>query len=77
MSSPRRGYVSYLLRLWQVGKGENTQVRASLESPHTGDRRGFPSLAALFAFLEKEVSQVVQGQPIPGEGGKGGDVNKP
>jgi hypothetical protein len=68
--------VSYLLRLWQVGKGENTRVRASLENPHTGERRGFPSLADLFAFLEREVDQVVQGQPIPSEGGKGGDIDK-
>jgi hypothetical protein len=59
-----------------VGKGENTQVRASLESPHTGERRGFPSLADLFVFLEKEVGQLVQGQPLPSTGEKGGDIDK-
>jgi hypothetical protein len=63
MSSPGRGYLSYLLRLWQVGKGENTQFRASLESPYTGQRQGFANLADLFTFLEKEVSQAVQGRP--------------
>jgi hypothetical protein len=47
-------YVSYLLRLWPVHSEGTTIWRASLESPHTGERRGFASLADLFAFLEKE-----------------------
>jgi hypothetical protein len=72
MSNPRRGYVAYLLRLWQAEEGENAPWRASLESPQTGERRGFAGLAELFAFLET-VYQVAQGQPPPGADEKGGD----
>jgi hypothetical protein len=49
----RRDYLSYLLRLWRVGK-EEAVWRASLESPHTGERIGFASLDALFAFLREQ-----------------------
>jgi hypothetical protein len=49
----RRDYFSYLLRLWRVGK-EEAVWRASLESPHTGERIGFASLDALFAFLREQ-----------------------
>jgi hypothetical protein len=76
MSSARRGYVAYLLRLWQVEAEDDAPWRASLESPQTGERLGFASLADLFAFLENEIGQVVQGQTAPSEGGKGGDVDK-
>jgi len=51
-TEPRR-YLAYMLRLWQMGSGEEPVWRASLESPHTGERRGFPSLEALVAFLEE------------------------
>jgi hypothetical protein len=75
MSDPRRRYLAYLLRLWQVNEGENAEWRALLESPHTGERRGFASLADLFTFLENEVGRVAQGQPTPYAGGKGGDID--
>jgi hypothetical protein len=52
-----RGYISYLLRLWPVQSEGTTIWRASLESPHTGERRGFASLADLFAFLEQEIGR--------------------
>jgi hypothetical protein len=51
----RRDYLSYLLRLWRVGK-EEAVWRASLESPHTGERIGFASLDELFAFLREQTS---------------------
>lgn len=51
----RRDYLSYLLRLWRVGK-ENAVWRASLESPHTGERIGFAGLDELFAFLQQQTS---------------------
>jgi hypothetical protein len=42
------------LRLWQE-IGEDSPVwRASLESPRTGERRGFADLASLVAFLEEQ-----------------------
>jgi hypothetical protein len=76
MSNLRRGYVAYLLRLWQVSEAENAPWRASLESPHSGQRRGFASLAELFTFLENEIGQAIQSQPAPGSGEKGGDIDK-
>jgi hypothetical protein len=45
-------YLSYLLRLWRTGEGRCTTWRASLESPMTGSRQSFASLAALFAHLD-------------------------
>gem|GEM_PF-2057545 len=44
-------YCSYLLRLWQTSNGERQIWRASLESPGSGNRRGFASLDELFEFL--------------------------
>jgi hypothetical protein len=75
MSSARGRYVAYLLRLWQVDEAEDAPWRASLESPQTGERQGFASLVDLFTFLENEIGQVVQGQPTPSVGEKGGYIN--
>ncbi len=58
MSEKPRRYLSYLLRLWQIKSGGELVWRASLESPHTGERRGFASLEALFAFLRQQTSTV-------------------
>jgi hypothetical protein len=72
----RRDYLSYLLRLWRVGgdggthREEEAVWRASLESPHTGERRGFASLHELFAFLEAEVSL----DPLPSRTDEKGDA---
>lgn len=51
-------YLSYLLRLWQVGDGEKHAWRASLESPGSRQRRSFASLKDLFSFLEGQVDQL-------------------
>ena len=51
----RRDYLSYLLRLWRVGK-EEAVWRASLESPHTGERIGLASRDALIAFLRQQIN---------------------
>ena len=50
-------YLSYLLRLWQTCDGQTRIWRASLESPGTGERRGFADLQALFDFLSAEIGQ--------------------
>jgi hypothetical protein len=65
MTTGRPLYLAYMLRLWQVeGEGESFW-RASLESPHTGERHGFASLETLFAFLEQHTHGVEsQEQPI-------------
>jgi hypothetical protein len=56
-------YVSYLLRLWQVQSQEGPVWRASLEQASTGERRGFASLADLYAFLERETAPVDEDEP--------------
>lgn len=43
-------YHSFLLRLWR--ESEQGPWRISLESVTTGERRGFPNLTSLLAFLE-------------------------
>lgn len=55
MSGGRRGYLSYLLCLWQASDGETLVWRASLESPSTRERQGFASLEVLFDFLESQI----------------------
>lgn len=54
-------YLSFLLRLWRVSDEGKSQPnakkavwRASLENPHTGERKGFASLEALFDFLREQ-----------------------
>lgn len=46
-----RNYISFLLRLYRVREQERWIWRASLEDPLTSERRTFPNLSALFAFL--------------------------
>ncbi len=47
-------YLSYLLRLWQTSDGGKQVWRASLESPGSGERRGFASLEDLIGFLQAQ-----------------------
>jgi hypothetical protein len=56
MANQQPDYVSYLLRLWRASDGEDTVWRASLESPHTGERKGFASLDELFDFLRQQTA---------------------
>jgi hypothetical protein len=60
MSSEPEGYLAYMLRLWQASDNDGSAWRASLESPHTGERHGFSSLELLFAFLEEKTAGRVQ-----------------
>lgn len=49
-------YGAYLLRYWQVRSdrpGQPGTWRFSLEEAGTDERRGFPDLEALVAFLER------------------------
>ncbi len=66
MSTPSRHYLAYMLRLWQVGGEGQATWRASLESPHTGERHGFASLEALVAFLEEQ-TQAGRSDLVPPE----------
>ena len=46
-------YYAYMLRLWRSESQGCQQWRASLESPHTGERHVFSSLEQLYAFLSE------------------------
>jgi hypothetical protein len=54
MRQDRPRYLSYLIRMWQVKGRRGWQWRASLESPDSGERRSFPSLDRLIAFLRAQ-----------------------
>jgi hypothetical protein len=69
MSEPRRRYIAYLLRLWQVRCKEGIAWRASLESARSGERMGFASLDELFDFLRGRTEEgEVMGDEIAGCG---------
>jgi hypothetical protein len=51
MAEQQWRYQAYLLRVWWTSSGGQRVMRASLEDPQTGERRGFGSLAHLVAFL--------------------------
>jgi hypothetical protein len=56
-STPPR-YRSYLLTFWEERDREPQGLRVwrfSLQDPYTGQRRGFASLEALVAALEREM----------------------
>jgi hypothetical protein len=59
------GYVSYLLRLWQVQSDKHATWVASVQSTATGDRRSFSSVAALIEFLQAEFAEPPQTGPSP------------
>lgn len=56
MSKERRGYLSYLIRLWQVKNAGKLVWRASIENPSSGERRGFAGLDDLSSFLHRQIS---------------------
>jgi hypothetical protein len=76
MSREQRGYISYLLRLWQIRSEGELIWRASLESPHTGERWGFANLADLFIFLGEETGHAARGQIASNADEKGGETCK-
>lgn len=69
MERQRQEYLAFMVRCWRVGDspapGQITNWRASLESPHTGERIGFGSLAELFIFLVEEVMRCEVGDVPP------------
>jgi hypothetical protein len=67
MSDERDGYQAYMLRLWRVPSQGRWQWRASLESPHTGERQAFAGLEQLFAFLGERCEGQVAGAPEAGK----------
>jgi hypothetical protein len=57
VTEKERRYLSFMLRLWQTSSDGEQVWRASLESPGTGERRGFASLEDLFDYLEAQIDQ--------------------
>jgi|GEM_PF-857105 len=57
-------YRSYLLRLW-LEPNDPPEWRAMLESPSSGERIGFGSLAALCAFLKQETECLGSEKNLP------------
>jgi hypothetical protein len=71
------GYLAYMLRMWRVEAEDGPAWRASLESPHTGERVRFGSPEALFAFLVEKTGRVVrETQPRAKPEGSGEAENK-
>ena len=75
MSREERDYKSYLLRLWRTRRKGEPVWRASIESPHTGQRKAFTGLPGLLAFLEKEIGSVADNRPAPDTDEEGGDAS--
>lgn len=57
MTKEQAPYFSFLLRLWRAGNDRKPVWRASLESPHSGERLGFANLGELFAYLEARIKE--------------------
>ena len=72
----QRGYLSYLLRLWQESGesrdplGEAPVWRASLESPQSDECQGFASLNELVAFLQQQTSGALPVEGMESDEGK-------
>ena len=62
MVKKQTSYLAYLLRLWRVKEEGKTIWRASLQSPQTRERRGFPSLDALFNFLQQQTGTALDSE---------------
>jgi hypothetical protein len=57
MSEEPPRYLAYMLRMWQATSDGRMVWRASLESPHTGERQGFADLRSLYEFLERRLDE--------------------
>ena len=62
MNAKSRPYTAYVLRFWRLAGAGQAVWRASLEDPHTGERRGFGSLNELVAFL-RAVTEEMEASP--------------
>lgn len=54
---PPPDYLSYLVRLWRVGHGEQEHWRASLQRPGTEEPVWFADLEELFVYLRAETGE--------------------
>lgn len=56
-TKPNHCNLSYLIRLWRVGKQRTTALRVQLINPHTKERWSFESIKVMARFLEDEVGK--------------------
>ena len=74
MNREQGSYLSYVLRLWKTKSEHEGIWRASLQDPHTGERKGFANLKDLFTFLEQETGHRAGDKAAPKADEKGGDA---
>jgi hypothetical protein len=70
MNDITHDYQAYMLRLWRTDYKSQWQWRASLESPHTGERQSFANLEQLFDFLSERCESQVGNKPEEGKEGQ-------
>ena len=56
MDDDWRRYRAYLVRFWDAGRPGAPLWRVSAQEVQTGERRGFPDLASLCAFLAEQMA---------------------
>ena len=61
-------YHAYLLRIWLAPGATPPTWHASLEDPHTGERRGFANLTEVFEFLAAQTGSGPEQVGRPGAG---------
>ena len=64
MTAEQQRYRAFMLRLWEVNSDGEPIWRASLESPHTGQRYGFANLELLGSFLEEQADWLTTIKPV-------------
>ena len=57
-------YQAYLLRLWPTQHDGRADYRAYLESVATGERKNFPNLQSLLAFLQTQREEGGKQKPL-------------
>ena len=57
-------YTAYMLRYWREADGS---LRATLQNPHSGERRSFANQADLLAFLADQLCNQPTSNPTKGE----------
>lgn len=75
--SDEQDYLAYLLRLWRTTNDGNLVWRASVESPHTGERHAFANLQVLFVFLEEQTRGQADHIDLPGSPDEPGPAEAP
>jgi hypothetical protein len=60
MDPPKAPYLSFLIRLWQVSRGDERIWHLTLDNPHTRQHWNFASLEELKAFLQEQMEQLAQ-----------------